>query len=339
MNRMRRKRFLLPEGAEIIGQAGDDITMSVSVPLDDDGFLGRECPSCTQTFRINGDDYEELPDDLHLWCVYCGHREEHTGFLTQQQQDRAMRTAGDIGVQMIGQAFDEAFGKMARRTRGRRSTVQVNYRSKPFYPRALPGIDEERLIRIRQCDPCAVRYAVFGEHRYCPVCGPLPPLQVALDALQAETARLDALDALPQETAAALREQGVFHRIWVDTLENLVGIVETYTEAVYREAVSDADLQLRGKGKAFQRLDEMAVLVVEAGYPDLAAAVGTEVWQRLAEVWAVRHVFTHSDGVVDEKYLRKVSMSTLAVGQRLTVSERNCRQAIADVTRLCAALR
>jgi hypothetical protein len=27
----------------------------------------------------------------------------------------------------------------------------------------LPGIDEEKLIRIRQCGTCRLRYAVFGE--------------------------------------------------------------------------------------------------------------------------------------------------------------------------------
>jgi hypothetical protein len=34
------------------------------------------------------------------------------------------------------------------------------------FPQPLPGIDEERLIRVRQCAGCALRYAVFGEHRY-----------------------------------------------------------------------------------------------------------------------------------------------------------------------------
>jgi hypothetical protein len=59
------------------------------------------------------------------------------------------------------------------------------------------------------------------------VCGPLPADVVTLDALAAEAARLDGLTQLPIEAAATLREQGVFTRIWVDTLENLVGVVES----------------------------------------------------------------------------------------------------------------
>jgi len=58
-----------------------------------------------------------------------------------------------------------------------------------------------------------LRYAVFGEHRYCPVCGLLPPSVIALDGLAAETARLDALAHLPADIAPRLREQGVFNRM------------------------------------------------------------------------------------------------------------------------------
>jgi len=60
--------------------------MSVEIPLDEDGFFGRQCPSCAQVFRVAHDDYEALPDDVCLWCVYCGHNDDHGEFLTDQQQ-------------------------------------------------------------------------------------------------------------------------------------------------------------------------------------------------------------------------------------------------------------
>jgi hypothetical protein len=47
------------------------------MPSDEDGHIGRECPQCAQHFRIAYDDYEALPDDLRLWCVYCGQIEDH----------------------------------------------------------------------------------------------------------------------------------------------------------------------------------------------------------------------------------------------------------------------
>lgn len=51
-----------------------------------------------------------------------------------------------------------------------------------------------------------------------------------------------------------------------------------------------------------------------------------------------RHLFTHNDGVVDDKYLAKVPASAARRGQRLTITEQLCRQAIADTQALCVAI-
>jgi len=62
--------FRFPDGVEFLGDGGDgNVNFSVSIPVDDDGFFGRECPECEQHFRIAHEDYEALPDDLRLWCV------------------------------------------------------------------------------------------------------------------------------------------------------------------------------------------------------------------------------------------------------------------------------
>jgi hypothetical protein len=179
---------------------------------------------------------------------------------------------------------------------------------------------------------------VFGEHRFCPVCGKLPADVLALDALAAETTRLDALAQLPAAVAAALREQGGFTRLWVDTLENLVGLVETLAGAVFHAAVSDAASQIKGKSNVFQRLDDSAELFVAAGYADLRTKLDAPTWQRLQQVWATRHLFTHNDGVVDAKYLAKVPSATTRIGQRLTITETLCRRAIVDSEALCRVL-
>ncbi|MGI5506441.1 hypothetical protein [Lentzea sp. CA-135723] len=331
----------MPEGAEIVDRNGDVVEMRVSIPGDEHGFFGRQCPGCAQMFRVNMEDYEALPEEIELWCVYCGHHCDHSDFMTQQQKDRALRAVADLGVQMVGHVVEDVFGGRSRtrsRSRGSGFGVEIRFRSTPFYPQPLPGLDEEKLVRERKCADCALRYAVFGEHRFCPVCGPLASAVVSTDALGAETARLDGLAQLPAEVRADLREKGVFTRIWVDTLENLVGIVETLAGAVFRAAVADAPARLNGKGNIFQRLDDTADLFVAAGYADLRTVLDAPTWQRLTESWAARHVFTHNDGVVDARYLTKVPGSTARLGQRLTITEASCRQAILDAGALCHAV-
>ena len=126
----------LPDGVEFVGSDHDDIRLRVSMPSDEDGHLGRQCPECSGIWRMHAEDYKALPDDPRLWCVYCGHEDDHSQFITKQQLDRAVRAAGDIGRQLVQEALDSAFRPLRRSSRS--SFISIEYRSKPFYPAPLP---------------------------------------------------------------------------------------------------------------------------------------------------------------------------------------------------------
>lgn len=328
--------FRYPDGVEFLGEGDDgNVHFKVDIPVDEDGYFGRECPSCEQHFRVAHADYDGLPDDVRLWCVYCGHNDDHSDFMTQQQVERATRAASDYAMQLVGRTLDRSFGRMARRSRG--SMVQITYRSRPFYPAPLPGTDEERLVRARHCDDCGLRYAVFGEHRFCPVCGLLPPLVAALDALDAERLRLDALGDLAPAAAAVLRESGVLERTYVDTIENIVGIVEAMAERVFRARALEAEADLKGKGKIFQRPDDLADRLQARLAIDLRSELSSD-WPELLGAWAARHVFTHCDGIIDAKYLAAVPTTPLKEGQRLRITESYTRRVLATTEQLCRVL-
>jgi hypothetical protein len=72
-------------------------------------------------------------------------------------------------------------------------------------PRPLQRIVEEAPIRERTCDRCGDRYAVFGEHVACPVCGPHLPKAVATDAFDAQEAVRHYIDDHVQRLASAGR--------------------------------------------------------------------------------------------------------------------------------------
>lgn len=329
-------RYRFPQGVRYGGTGSHgNAHFEISISSDDEGHIGRQCPDCQQVFRVHAEDYDDLPDDLRLWCVYCGHHEDHSEFITDQQLNRVERVVEDYAVQMVHETLDRSLGRLARRSRN--SPISISYQPKRFYPKPLPGVYEESTVRERRCQTCALRYAVFGEHRFCPVCGPLAPPVVASDAIAAETTRLDALTELPEPTLAELREQGVLDRAYADTIKNLVGIVETLAEAVFRSRVGTANDALRGRGNIFQRLDDMADLFSNHGVTDLRDQL-PEDWPNLQSAWAVRHVLTHNDGIVDDKYLAADPTNALSPGQRVRVSEASARQTIVCVTRLCSLL-
>lgn len=329
--------FRFPDGVEYDGETDDGISVKVSIPLDSTGHLGRECPECKQQFRIDDTDYSALPDETRLWCVYCGHQDDTDHFFTQQQVDRLHRAAQDYGMQLVDKMLDDSFGRLAQRRSRRNSFVQVSYRSKPFYPEPLPEINEEDLVRQRACDACGVRYGVFGEHRFCPVCDPLPAKIVALEALTADEIRLRVLGEVDPSALASLREAGVLDRTYTDTIENVVGTIEALAEKTFRDQVPTAEALLRGKGKVFQRLNDFADLFRDHAGIDVRAALGS-AWPSLEAAWAARHIHTHADGVVDLKYLNQVPGSALRVGQRLRSTAGDAQEAIDNARLLVEAL-
>jgi hypothetical protein len=94
---------------------------------------------------------------------------------------------------------------------------------------------------------------------------------------------------------------------------------------------------VRGKGKVFQRLNDFADLYRDHTGINLRAALRT-AWPILEAAWAARHIHTHADGVVDQKYLNQVPGSTLRVGQRLRSTAGDAQEAIDNARLLVEAL-
>jgi hypothetical protein len=124
-----------------VSRQGSDYRIGVSMPADEDGFFGRQCPECGLIFRMDVQDYDALPDNLVLWCVYCGCHQEHSEFMTDQQRDRAIRAAEEFAAQLVQRSLDTTFGRLAR-SGPRGGPASFSYRSRPRYPRPLPGINE-----------------------------------------------------------------------------------------------------------------------------------------------------------------------------------------------------
>ena len=53
-------KFRMADGVRIVEENADSVRMQVSMPTDEHGFFGRQCPSCSQLFRVDSDDYEAL---------------------------------------------------------------------------------------------------------------------------------------------------------------------------------------------------------------------------------------------------------------------------------------
>lgn len=68
----------------------DKVTLGMTIPLDSDGFLRRECPTCEREFKwrpseAGAEEAVESADDASYFCPYCGIQAPTDAWLTQAQ--------------------------------------------------------------------------------------------------------------------------------------------------------------------------------------------------------------------------------------------------------------
>ena len=87
-----------------------DDRFSVTFPLDTEGFLRRECPTCEREFKwLHGTENDEIAavPDGGYFCPYCGIQSSADGWLTKAQVELVHNTVATeaIGPLIKGKGF------------------------------------------------------------------------------------------------------------------------------------------------------------------------------------------------------------------------------------------
>lgn len=122
--------------------------ISISLPLDSDGFLRRECPHCEREFKWHDGPTAKRPDDWIdppvYWCPLCGEQAEADRFHTPAQVEY-------IEQAIAGYALEAAADELDRALRGLKAmSFKRNFRGSPDDP--LPMIEPNDMFAVQS--PC-----------------------------------------------------------------------------------------------------------------------------------------------------------------------------------------
>ncbi|WP_431277137.1 hypothetical protein [Leifsonia poae] len=146
--------------------------LSVEYPLDSDGFLRRECPTCEREFKWHHGPTEEAPSDFVYpdvyWCPRCGKSAGHDSWWTQEQVEYSQAAMAVSANDMINEALTDAF----KPNRKGLVHVEINEVARPGMPDPLVEPDDMMLI----APPCHPWEPVkipedATEPYYCLICG------------------------------------------------------------------------------------------------------------------------------------------------------------------------
>lgn len=91
----------------------DEYTFQVSVPLDSDGFLRRECPHCRQQFKWhNGPANEEAESQSRppaYRCPLCGQPAADDSWNTPEQVELFERAAMPVALEAVQEELESMF--------------------------------------------------------------------------------------------------------------------------------------------------------------------------------------------------------------------------------------
>ncbi len=322
----------LPEGVSDLEVSGELFTAKVSIPIDDDGFFGRQCPECTRFFKLREDQWLALPNDVVMTCPYCGHQSPDPGdFVTPQQKERAMSALKSVAEQYVHDAVRDVFRRLeTRRLRPGESGIEFRVSNDPPPPvRSVMTYIEEQVRRTITCDTCANEYAVYGATAFCPICGPRAAAANVLDSIERGRRALALEDALPDDLREQARADGIFDKTAADSANEAVTLFEVFSRDQFARRVPQHEAIVKAKGRGvFQRLDDVDALFAEQVGTAISTAVAEETWERLQVVFQQRHILIHKQGIVDEDYLRRVPTAPQKVGQRLVLARSDAEQAL-----------
>jgi hypothetical protein len=302
------------------------------MPVTDDGMFALCCPTVfDHRFAVPADRDDQ---DTPLYCPHCGHTGDIWAFMPPEAVTRVRAAGYAAAEQYVHDAIKDAFRGFSGRSH---SPIRLteSTASTPPPRRTLPSYTPDPTRRLKTCSRCQRSYAVFGIAVFCALCGRLTPADELAEAVEVQRKVLDHFAALPADQAAQLTADGAADRVREGTVKDAATALEVFLRSVFSARVPNATT-VAGTGNPFQNLDRAQRLFAE--HLNISLNSLTTQWNTIVEGTAVRHILTHTGGIVDDRFLATVPTSTFRPGQRIHVSETGARNLLDAVQRLCLAL-
>lgn len=278
---------------------------SISIPRDENGYLGRECPECERYFKITPGT-GLIGTDLPCHCPYCGHTAAQDQFFTKAQIEYARSVViNKVTGALIKDMKSLEFNHRPKGPFGIGISMKVEGRPRPIRRYSEMELEEEVV-----CDICTLRYTVFGTFAFCPDCGKHNSLQILEKNLSL---------AQKQIELAATVDGDLSAQLIADALENGVSAFDGFGRETCRVHASKAANPSKAEAVSFQNLGGAQKNVQSLFGFDLSAGLIADEWLSLSRCFQKRHLLAHNMGIVDDEYLRKTNDPQARVGRKITI--------------------
>ena len=291
--------------------------VSVTLPTDSNGYLGRTCPNCKEYFKIKlGTGLKGINTCI---CPYCNHKATSSEFTTAEQYEYAKSVAiGQVKTELLGQIFRQAkgleFGK-----RGDFIHLRVTTPPIPQFP--IKYFSEKGLETYVTCDNCKLDFAVYGVFGNCPDCGQINAFTIFNKSLEIAKRLLESIENQADLTSD-IKEVSL-----KSVLNHLVSSFDSLGKELRNKYPSRFPERPRN---LFQNIDELDKVLTNQFRIPLTA--NEKDFKFLKRLFQVRHIFEHNMGVIDDDFIAKVQDSAHLKGKKYRLQGAELSQLMTTLT-------
>jgi hypothetical protein len=320
----------------------DGVRITVTLPLDEKGYLDRQCPSelCAASFKVLFEDWRNLVRDEIVYCPICRHEAPSTEWNTVEQKEHLAKLSIEHVKRTIGSALREDAQSFNRR-QPKDGFVKLSLSVKPAANTIILPIEAaESMEQCFVCELCSCRYASLGAAFFCPACGHNSATTTFDNALETVLRTITSLAEIKDSIGKNFNgdaAKDVERQIIESSFCKLVSSFERFAEATFMQLPNAAQFTLRKN--LFQNLSESSKLWSHATGTSYEEMVTENELADLIRLFQQRHLLIHEEGVVDEEYIAKTGDSKYSVGQRLVIRETSVRRLVDLVAKLANRLK
>lgn len=284
---------------------GNRVNIKVSIPTDENGLIGRQCPKCKDYFKLKPG--TGLPKVTATICPYCGTKAEGSEFLTKEQVKLLRSAALNYASGMLLDSFKKlefnhtsgGFGVSLKVT-GQRTPI-VRYR-------------ERKLETGVICEQCTLNYSIYGVFGFCPDCGVHNSLQILNKNLDLYEKVLVLAGGQDAATAQHLID---------NALEDCVSAFDGFGRQACEVFSGKATDPAKAKSISFQNVERARKKVTELFRVDLAGALAPAEWVEVNRAFQKRHLLAHTMKVVDQDYLDSTGDNPALLGRVVPIGSKD----------------
>lgn len=282
----------------------DNIEVSVTIPTDENGMLGRECLECKKYFKLKPE--TGLPID-YCHCPYCDYEGKSDTFWTEAQIEYAKSKALNQAVnQFLKPSLDslrKTFRDLERKTRN--SFIQFKFKeSNESFTLPIKYYSEKDLETNVTCTSCGLVFSVYGVFARCPDCTELNAFLIYSKSLE-----------ITEKQIAIFQKPDIPTEIKTNSLKFILSDCISSFDGLGKELRrKKPDLYSERPKNLFQN-----IYVLNQTLDNLIYVKHSDV-NFLQKMFQVRHIYEHNMGVIDEDFINKVNGYSSKLGMKYNLS-------------------